>query len=259
MTTDVAIVLTPFIFALMIPVFHRYISKRYIGWLVMTVSFILFFLLAAYIPRISNGEVITFTHEWIPSLGINFTTYLDGLSLIFSLLITGVGSLVGLYSIFYLSRSEQLYHFYCYLLLFMGAMLGVVLSDNLLVLYGFWELTSVSSFLLIAFWHHRKASRAGARKSMLITVAGGISMLAGFLMLYEVSGTLSIREIIDKVDLIRGSALFVPALVLILLGAFTKSAQFPFYIWLPDAMEADTRECIFAFRNDGKSGHLLGG
>lgn len=240
MTTDVAIVLTPFIFALMIPVFHRYISKRYIGWLVMTVSFILFFLLAAYIPRISNGEVITFTHEWIPSLGINFTTYLDGLSLIFSLLITGVGSLVGLYSIFYLSRSEQLYHFYCYLLLFMGAMLGVVLSDNLLVLYGFWELTSVSSFLLIAFWHHRKASRAGARKSMLITVAGGISMLAGFLMLYEVSGTLSIREIIDKVDLIRGSALFVPALVLILLGAFTKSAQFPFYIWLPDAMEAPT-------------------
>ena len=106
-------------------------------------------------------KLFTFHHEWIPSLDINFTTYLDGLSLIFSLLITGVGSLVILYSIFYLSRSEQLYHFYCYLLMFMGAMLGVVLSDNLMVLYGFWELTSVSSFLLIAFWHHRKASRAG--------------------------------------------------------------------------------------------------
>lgn len=240
MTVDVFIVLIPFIFAMLIPIFHRYIQKRHIGWFVTAVSLVLFILLTTYIPRISNGEVITFTHEWIPSLGINFTTYLDGLSLVFSLLITGIGSLVGLYSIFYLSKSEQLYHFYCYLLLFMGAMLGVVLSDNLLVLYGFWELTSVSSFLLIAFWHHRKASRAGARKSMLITVAGGISMLAGFLMLYEMAGTLSIREIIEKVDLIQDSALFVPTLVLILLGAFTKSAQFPFYIWLPDAMEAPT-------------------
>jgi len=239
-TFDVAVVLVPFIFALLISMLYRFISKKYIGWLVTAVSLVLFIILTTYIPRISNGEIITFTHEWIPSLGINFTTYLDGLSLMFSLLITGVGSLVGLYSIFYLSKSEQLYHFYCYLLLFMGAMLGVVLSDNILVLYGFWEMTSVSSFLLIAFWHHRKASRAGARKSMLITVAGGISMLAGFLMLYEMSGTLSIREIIEKAGLIRESALFVPALVLVLLGAFTKSAQFPFYIWLPDAMEAPT-------------------
>ena len=98
-----------------------------------------------------------YTYEWIPSLDINFTTYLDGLSMIFGLLITGVGSLVILYSIFYLSTKESLHHFYCYLLLFMGAMLGVVFSDNLMVLYVFWELTSVSSFLLIAFWHHRKA------------------------------------------------------------------------------------------------------
>jgi multicomponent Na+:H+ antiporter subunit A len=239
-TVDVAIILTPFIFAALTPVLYRFISKKYIGWLVLSVSFILFLFLTTYIPRISDGEVVAFTHEWIPSLGIHFTTYLDGLSLIFSLLITGVGSLVILYSIFYLSRSEQLYHFYCYLLLFMGAMLGVVLSDNLMVLYGFWELTSVSSFLLIAYWHHRKASRAGARKSMIITVAGGISMLAGFLMLYEMSKTLSIREIIGNVEAIQEHALFVPALVLILLGAFTKSAQFPFYIWLPDAMEAPT-------------------
>lgn len=122
----------------------------------------------------------------------------------------------------------------------MGAMLGVVFSDNLMVLYAFWELTSVSSFLLIAFWHHRKASRAGARKSMTITVSGGVAMLVGFLMLYAMSGTLSIREIIGNVDEISEQTLFIPALVLVLLGAFTKSAQFPFHIWLPDAMEAPT-------------------
>lgn len=240
MTIDIAIILTPFIFAALIPVLHRFIPKKYIGWIVFIVSLILFSVLTTYIPRVSNGEIIHFSHEWIPSLDINFVTYLDGLSLIFSLLITGVGSLVTLYSIFYLSSREALYHFYCYLLMFMGAMLGVVLSDNLMVLYGFWELTSVSSFLLIAFWHHRKASRAGARKAMTITVAGGITMLAGFLMLYVMAGTFSIREIIANVDVFRDSHLFTLALILVLLGAFTKSAQFPFHIWLPDAMEAPT-------------------
>jgi len=188
----------------------------------------------------AEGKTFIHTYEWIPSFNINFTTYLDGLSMIFGLLITGVGSLVILYSIFYLSTKESLHHFYCYLLLFMGAMLGVVFSDNLMVLYTFWELTSVSSFLLIAFWHHRKASRAGARKAMTITVFGGLSMLAGFLMLYVASGTFSIREIVANIGDVQDHTLFIPALILILLGAFTKSAQFPFHIWLPDAMEAPT-------------------
>ena len=122
----------------------------------------------------------------------------------------------------------------------MGSMLGVVLSDNLIVLYAFWELTSVSSFLLIAFWHHRKASRAGARKAMTITVIGGVSMLAGFLMLYKITGTFSIQQIISQFHVVQSDVLFIPAMLLILLGAFTKSAQFPFHIWLPDAMEAPT-------------------
>ncbi|RKJ14839.1 Na+/H+ antiporter subunit A, partial [Butyricicoccus sp. 1XD8-22] len=184
--------------------------------------------------------VISNTFEWIPSLGINFSTYIDGLSLIFGLLITGVGTLVVFYSNFYLSKKESLHHFYCYLLLFMGAMLGVVFSDNLMVFYAFWELTSVSSFLLIAFWHHRKASRAGARKSMTITISGGIALLVGFLMLYSMTETMSIREIIANVSEVNDHILFIPALILILIGAFTKSAQFPFHIWLPDAMEAPT-------------------
>lgn len=240
MTIEIAIILTPFIMAALIPLFYRRLQRRFIGWVVLVIPVSLFLILTTYIPRIANGETFSHTYEWIPSFNINFTTYIDGLSLIFSLLITGVGSLVILYSNFYLSMKESLHHFYCYLLLFMGAMLGVVFSDNLMVLYAFWELTSVSSFLLIAFWHHRKASRAGARKSMTITVSGGVAMLVGFLMLYAMSGTFSIREIIGTVDQISEHVLFIPALVLILLGAFTKSAQFPFHIWLPDAMEAPT-------------------
>ena len=233
-------ILLPFLAAVLIPFVYRRHKLFHIGWIVLAVPVALFTILATYIPQISKGETFVYNFEWIPSYGMNITTYLDGLSMIFSLLITGVGSLVILYSIFYLSSKESLHHFYCYLLLFMGAMLGVVFSDNLMVLYAFWELTSVSSFLLIAFWHHRKASRAGARKAMIITVSGGIAMLAGFLMLYAASGTFSIREMIANVEVIKDSSYFIPAMILVLLGAFTKSAQFPFHIWLPDAMEAPT-------------------
>lgn len=215
-------------------------KKIHIGWLVMTVPLTIFIMLARLIPMVASGHTYTHTYQWIPSLDINFTTYLDGLSMIFGLLISGIGSLVVLYSIFYLSSKESLQHFYCYLLLFMGAMLGVVFSDNLMVLYAFWELTSVSSFLLISFWHHRKASRAGAQKSMLITVTGGISMLVGFIMLHMMADSYSVHEIIHQIESLSEHKLFIPTMVLILLGAFTKSAQFPFHIWLPDAMEAPT-------------------
>lgn len=234
-------ILLPFVGAALIPLLYKRLRRvTHLGWFVLSVPLLLFLLLIRYIPQVAKGKTFIHTYEWIPSFNINFTTYLDGLSMIFGLLITGVGSLVILYSIFYLSTKESLHHFYCYLLLFMGAMLGVVFSDNLMVLYTFWELTSVSSFLLIAYWHHRKASRAGAKKAMTITVFGGLSMLAGFLMLYVASNTFSIRDIVANVEIIRDHALFTPALILILLGAFTKSAQFPFHIWLPDAMEAPT-------------------
>ena len=238
--TFMLIILLPFIAAACIPILYRRIGNLHLGWFVLAIPVSLFIWLTTFITQISNGQVVTKHFEWIPTFNIHFTTYLDGLSMIFALLITGVGSLVVLYSIFYLSKKESLHHFYCYLLLFMGAMLGVVLSDNLMVLYVFWELTSVSSFLLIAFWHHRKASRAGARKAMTITVIGGVAMLAGFLMLYAMTGTFSIQEILSKLDLVQSHELFVPTILCILLGAFTKSAQFPFHIWLPDEMEAPT-------------------
>lgn len=188
-----------------------------------------------------SGNPIISTANWMPSIGVNFTVYIDGLGLLFALLITGIGALVVLYSIYYLSKEkESLHNFYVYLLCFMGAMLGVVLSDNVIVLYTFWELTSLSSFLLIGYWYHREKSRYGAQKSMLITVFGGLSMLAGFILLSIMTDTFSIREMIAQVDTLPSHELFIPAMLLILLGAFTKSAQFPFHIWLPDAMEAPT-------------------
>ncbi len=233
-------ILIPFIVAAFVPLLFRMMKNIHIGWVVLFVPFSLFIYFSSFIPSVAKGETFTNTYNWIPTYNIHFTTYLDGLSIILGLLITGVGTLVILYSIFYLSKKEALHQFYCYLLLFMGAMLGVVLSDNLVVLYVFWELTSVSSFLLIAFWSHRNASRQGAKKAMLITVSGGIAMLIGFIMLHSMTGSFSIRQILSDGLELAEEPLFLPAMILILLGAFTKSAQFPFHIWLPDAMEAPT-------------------
>lgn len=207
----------------------------------MIVPLALFCFLLKQIPHISAGGTYLETFQWIPSLGIQLAMYVDGLSLTLSLLITGIGSLVVLYSIYYLSMErEALHRFYIYLLIFMGSMLGVVFSDHLLVLYVFWELTSISSFLLIAFWYHRRQSRYGAQKSLLITVAGGLSMLVGFLMMGGMADTFSIRELLGEMAKYTNHEWFTPAMILVLLGAFTKSAQFPFHIWLPDAMEAPT-------------------
>jgi len=233
-------ILIPFLAAILIPFIYKRIPRINIGWFVLFVPVVLFIGLVRYVPSVAAGETYMKTISWIPSAGIDFITYLDGLSLIFGLLITGVGSLVILYSIYYLSTRESLGHFYVYLLLFMGSMLGVVFSDNMMVLYVFWELTSISSFLLIAFWYHRKQSRYGAQKSLLITVTGGFAMLVGFIMLYAMTGSFSVRDNIAMIGDFTSHALFLPAMLLVLLGAFTKSAQFPFHIWLPDAMEAPT-------------------
>ncbi|MGN7401812.1 Na+/H+ antiporter subunit A [Cytobacillus praedii] len=232
----------PFVFAIFVPFVYKWFSGRvHTGWFVLAAPLAVFLYLLKYIPSISNGETIRLDLPWMPSLGINYTAYIDGLSLIFGLLITGVGALVVLYSIYYMSKErEALHNFYVYMLLFMGAMLGLVISDNILVLYVFWELTSISSFLLIAYWYQRKNSRNGAQKSMLITIFGGLAMLAGMIMLSMMADTYSIREMLGHTNRITGHLLFFPAMILILLGAFTKSAQFPFSIWLPDAMEAPT-------------------
>ncbi|KIN43843.1 Na+/H+ antiporter subunit A [Bacillus subtilis] len=234
-------ILSPFLFAFIIPFLAKYAKRVHTGWFVLILPVLLFIYFLPMIRMTQSGETLRSVLEWIPSLGINFTVYIDGLGLLFALLITGIGFLVTLYSIFYLSKEkEQLGPFYVYLLMFMGAMLGVVLVDNVMVLYMFWELTSLSSFLLIGYWYKREKSRYGAAKSLLITVSGGLCMLGGFILLYLITDSFSIREMVHQVQLIAGHELFIPAMILILLGAFTKSAQFPFYIWLPDAMEAPT-------------------
>ncbi|ARW32870.1 Na(+)/H(+) antiporter subunit A1 [Bacillus subtilis subsp. subtilis] len=234
-------ILSPFLFAFIIPFLAKYAKRVHTGWFVLILPVLLFIYFLPMIRMTQSGETLRSVLEWIPSLGINFTVYIDGLGLLFALLITGIGSLVTLYSIFYLSKEkEQLGPFYVYLLMFMGAMLGVVLVDNVMVLYMFWELTSLSSFLLIGYWYKREKSRYGAAKSLLITVSGGLCMLGGFILLYLITDSFSIREMVHQVQLIAGHELLIPAMILILLGAFTKSAQFPFYIWLPDAMEAPT-------------------
>jgi len=235
------IVLAPFLATVLIPVIHKVSPKLHIGWAVLLLPVVLLISLLSQIGAVSKHQVVEETMPWIPSYGLSFDVYLDGLSMLFALLITGIGTLVVLYSIYYLDKhKERLQAFYVYLLLFMGAMLGVVLSDNLMLLYLFWEATSLASFLLIAYWTHREKSRYGAQKSMLITVFGGMAMLAGFILLYVMGGTFSIRGLVEQASQLAADPLFVPAMLLVLLGAFTKSAQFPFHIWLPDAMEAPT-------------------
>ncbi len=234
-------IVSPLLLAVIIPIFSKSIRQIHTGWFVLPLPVVLFSYFLSFISTTSHQGTVYESFEWIPSLGINFAAKIDGLGLLFALLISGIGSLVVLYSIYYLAKDkEQLGSFYVYLLLFMGAMLGVVLSDNLIVMYGFWELTSISSFLLIGYWYHREKSRYGAQKSMLITVFGGLAMLGGIILLYIMTGSFSISEIVAQSDVVLEHTLLVPAILCFLLGAFTKSAQFPFHIWLPDAMEAPT-------------------
>lgn len=229
----------PFLYAFFVPFFYKYLNRVHTGWFVLPVPVALFLYLLSFLWTAESPVFLSLS--WIPSLEINLTLYPDGLAMLFGLLVSGIGALVVLYSVYYLSKErEQLHNFYVYLLLFMGAMLGLVFSDNIIVFYLFWELTSISSFLLIGFWYQRRRSRYGAQKALLLTVFGGFCLLAGLLVLANITGTFSIREMIIQAETIKGHPLFVPALVLILLGAFSKSAQFPFYIWLPDAMEAPT-------------------
>lgn len=231
-------VLAPLLFAFLIPLLHKRKHAIHTGAFVLVVPLAIFIYFIRFVG--TGFSPVKETYRWIPSLHINFDFYLDGLSLLFVLLISGIGTLVVLYSIYYLERTERLDQFYIYLMMFMTAMLGIVLSDNIFVLYTFWELTSVSSFLLIGYWHFKERSRYGATKSMLITILGGLSLLGGFVTLYVITGTTSIQAMMGQVSAIAGSSLFPFVIIFILLGAFTKSAQFPFHIWLPDAMEAPT-------------------
>jgi len=196
--------------------------------------------LALHAPAVLRGEIIQTRIDWLPALGLNATFFLDGLGLLFAGLILGIGLLIILYARFYLAKSDPMGQFFAYLLLFQGAMLGIVLSDNVLLLLIFWELTSLSSFLLIGYWKHLPEGRQGARMALAVTGGGGLALIAGMLILGQIVGSYDLTVILTQKDLIQASPLYLPALILILLGAFTKSAQFPFHFWLPHAMAAPT-------------------
>ncbi len=191
-------------------------------------------------PAALAGRHQFFRLVWLPTYGLDFSLRLDGLGLLFGLLICGIGLLVVLYAAWYLPASDRLGRFYSLLLLFMAAMLGVVLAENLLLLVVCWELTSLSSFLLVAYHSERDASRIGARMALAVTGAGGLALLAGVLLLGQIAGSFELSDIFAATERVLEDDLYVPMLLLILLGAFSKSAQFPFHFWLPSAMAAPT-------------------
>jgi multicomponent Na+:H+ antiporter subunit A len=191
-------------------------------------------------PGVARGHIVRAGLPWIPSLGIRFSFQLDGLGLLFALIVSGIGALVALYAGDYLAGREDIGRFYAYHVLFMASMLGVVLADDLVVLFVFWELTSVTSYLLIGLDHERPEARAGALKALLVTGGGGLALLAGVILLGQAAGGYEISRLTASPALDFQAPLILPGLALILLGAFTKSAQWPFHIWLPDAMQAPT-------------------
>ena len=196
--------------------------------------------LASLAPAVMAGETIRASVPWIPALGLNASLFLDPLGLMFAGMILGIGLLIIIYARYYLSAADPMGRFFTYLLLFQGAMLGIVLSDNVLLLLIFWELTSLSSFLLIGFWRHSPEARQGARMALFVTGGGGLALIGGLLILGNIAGSYDLTVILQQKEAIQASPLYLPALLLILGGCFTKSAQFPFHFWLPHAMSAPT-------------------
>ncbi|MCA0243951.1 MAG: monovalent cation/H+ antiporter subunit A [Proteobacteria bacterium] len=190
--------------------------------------------------QVQDGGVVVQRLMWLPSLGLNLVLRVDGFAWMFALLVSGMGLLVIVYARYYLSPDDPAARFYSLLLGFMGAMLGVVLSGQLVQLVVFWELTSIFSFLLIGYWTHRKDARRGARMAFTVTAAGGLCLLGGVLLLGHIVGSLELDAVLSAGDRVRAHPLYPATLTLVLLGALTKSAQFPFHFWLPHAMAAPT-------------------
>lgn len=197
-------------------------------------------LLVSLYARVADGAVVRSEIAWLPSLDLNLLLRLDGLAWIFALMVLGIGALVVLYARYYMSAADPVPRFFSFLLAFMGSMLGMLLSGNLVQLVFFWELTSLLSFLLIGYWHHKQRARDAARMALITTAAGGLCLLVGVLLIGSIVGSYDLDRVLTAGDVIRSSPLYAPALILVLIGAFTKSAQVPFHFWLPRAMAAPT-------------------
>ncbi|WP_395773079.1 putative monovalent cation/H+ antiporter subunit A [Agrobacterium pusense] len=229
----------PFLAALAAPALVRRFGHN-AAWMLAIAPALSFIHFALMLPQVAAGGVVTGGYAWVPSFNLSFSWFIDGLSLTFALLITGIGLLIVLYAGGYMKGHPQQGRFLSFLLLFMGAMLGVVVSDSLLMLFVYWELTSITSFLLIGFDHERAASRRAALQALVVTGGGGLLLLAGLIFIWDMSGMTQLSMLVRSGDILRDSPFYLAALLLVLGGAFTKSAQFPFHFWLPNAMEAPT-------------------
>ena len=233
------IIASIFLTALLIPFIYDK-SKTVAAILLMLVLAIVNVVFFNYLPEVSAGNTFYLNYNWIPALDINLSFYLDGLSLFFVLLISVVGILVVFYSLKYIKGYPHEGRFFAYLLFFMASMLGVVVSANLISLFIFWELTSFSSFLLIGFNNTDKKSRYASRQALLITAGGGLALMAGLILINLATGSYDLVEVLSNKEAIQSSPLASGIIILLLAGAFTKSAQFPFHFWLPNAMAAPT-------------------
>src|SRR5690554_3343878 len=210
------------------------------AWLATLVAVVGLSITISLYPSIDSGEVVRYRLEWLPAAGLNFSLRMDGLAWLFIGLIQVITILVVIYARYYMSPKDPVPRFFSFLLAFMGAMVGVVLSGNLIQLVMFWELTSLTSFLLISYWHHSPDARRGARMALTVTATGGLCLLVGVLLVGHIVGSYELDDVLASGDRIREHAWYVPTLILIALGALTKSAQFPFHFWLPHAMAAPT-------------------
>ncbi len=197
-------------------------------------------ILAGFHPDIAEGRTLRAMIEWVPAIGLNLGLRMDGFAWLFVTLVLFIGLMVVIYANSYMEGQDRMPRFFALLMAFTGAMQGILLSGNILILVVFWELTSVISFLLIGFWHQSAAARDGARTALIITAMGGLCLLAAMLIIGHITGGYSLDHVLASGDTIRGHHLYDVALILFLLGAFTKSAQFPFHFWLPGAMAAPT-------------------
>ncbi|MCA9996337.1 MAG: DUF2339 domain-containing protein [Anaerolineales bacterium] len=234
-----AVVLSGFALAIVMPWASRLFGKQ-IGWVAALIPLAIAGYMAQFLPVVAGGQPVLVNTPWVPQLGVNLNFFVDGLSLLMALIISGVGIFIFIYAGGYLQGDRRIGRFYVIILIFMAAMLGVVLADNLLLLFVFWELTSISSFLLIGFNHESEQSRRSAQQALLVTGSGGLLLLAGLVLLAEAGGSWQLSALLHEQTAVITSPLYLPALILILLGAFTKSAQFPFHFWLPNAMAAPT-------------------
>ena len=238
------VIVLPFVGSVLAATF-RPNARNSEAWLAGGVALICLLLTVSAYPSVVDGGVIRSDAEWVPALGLGFTLRLDGFAWMFSVLVTAIGFLVVLYARYYMSPSDPVPRFFSLLLAFMGSMLGIVIAGNLIVLVFFWELTSIFSFLLIGYWHGNAGARDGARMALIVTGLGGLALLAGVILIGEIVGSYDLDRVLASGETIRAHPLYLPALVLVLLGTLTKSAQFPFHFWLPNAMAAPTPVSAF--------------